>query len=128
DPPDSRWTAVAESPEMPVGPASFIHANSVSTPERKAMQRKRYNREEILQRVRKASADLAAGVPIEQVSAAQQVGLPTLKRWLRDFGTSPTEHSSRLKSLEQENRRLRRTVANLELDNKVLAEALRGNW
>lgn len=92
------------------------------------MQRKRYNRAEILQRVRKASADLSAGVPLEQVSAQHQVALPTLKRWLRDFGPPPAEDASRLKSLEQENRRLRRTVANLELDNKVLAEALRGNF
>jgi putative transposase len=92
------------------------------------MLRKRHNRDEILQRVRKVSADLSAGVPIEQISAQHHVDLPTLKRWLRDFGPSPAEGSSRLKSLEQENRRLRRTVANLELDNKVLAEALQGNF
>jgi putative transposase len=92
------------------------------------MKRKRHNRTEILQKVRKANADLSAGLPIEQVSAQHQVALPTLKRWLRDFGPSQPEEFSRLKQLEQENRRLRRTVANLELDKKVLSEALRGNF
>jgi hypothetical protein len=92
------------------------------------MTRKRHSRAEILSKVREAKIDLAAGVPIEQICIKQQVSQRTLERWLRDVGHSKPDEHPGLKQLEHQIRHLRRTVASLEFDNKVLAEAVRGNF
>jgi len=92
------------------------------------MKRKRHSRSDILVKVRQANAELAAGVPLEEIQRAQQVSLQTLQRWLRDYGGLQPESLSRLTQLEQENRRLRRAVADLEVDKKILSEAVRGNF
>jgi len=92
------------------------------------MKRKRHSRADILVKVRQANADLAAGIPLDQIQQQQQVSLQTLQRWLRDYGGLQPESLSRLTQLEQENRRLRKTVANLEVDKKILTETVRGNF
>jgi hypothetical protein len=92
------------------------------------MKRKRHCRADILVKVREANAELAAGVPLEEIQRAQQVSLQTLQRWLRDYGGLQPESLSRLTQLEQENRRLRKAVANLETDKRILSEAVRGNF
>ncbi len=95
---------------------------------RDAMKRKRHHRTEILLKVRKAEADLAAGIPFEEICTAQQVSAATLKRWLREHGQPPPDGHARLNQLEHENRRLRKALANLEFDKRVLSETLRGNF
>jgi hypothetical protein len=92
------------------------------------MKRKRHSRADILVKVREANAELAAGVPLEEIQRAQQVSLQTLQRWLRDYGGLQPESLSRLTQLEHENRRLRKAVAGLEVDKKILSEAVRGNF
>jgi hypothetical protein len=92
------------------------------------MKRKRHSRADILVKVREANAELAAGVPLEEIQRAQQVSLQTLQRWLRDYGGLQPESLSRLTQLEHENRRLRKTVAGLEVDKRILSEAVRGNF
>jgi hypothetical protein len=92
------------------------------------MKRKRHSRADILVKVRQANADLAAGIPLDQIQQQQQVSLQTLQRWLRAYGGLQPESLSRLTQLEQENRRLRKTVANLEVDKKILTETVRGNF
>jgi putative transposase len=90
--------------------------------------RKRHNRADILLKVRQATDDLAAGIPLEEIGRGQQISLATLTRWLREYGGLQPESLSRLTQLERENRRLRKTVASLEFDKKVLSEAVRGNF
>jgi hypothetical protein len=92
------------------------------------MKRKRHSRAEILRKVKKARADLDAGVPIDEVCLKQEVRLHTLQRWLRENHTPHPDGHARVKQLEHEIRRLRRTVANLEFDKQVLAEAALGNF
>jgi putative transposase len=92
------------------------------------MKRKRHSRADILDKVRQANAEIAAGVPLEEIQRTQQISLQTLRRWLRDYGGLQPENLSRLTQLEQENRRLRKTVADLEVDKQILSEAVRGNF
>ena len=92
------------------------------------MKRKRHSRADILEKVRKANDELAAGVPLEEIQQKQQVSLQTLQRWLRDYGGLQPESLSRLTQLEQENRRLRKAVESLEFDKRILSEAVRGNF
>lgn len=92
------------------------------------MKRKRHTRADILVKVRQANDDLAAGVPLEVIQREQQVSLQTLQRWLRDYGDLQPESVLRLTELERENRRLKKAVASLEFDKRILSEAVRGNF
>ena len=92
------------------------------------MPRQRHSRAEILVKIGEVNADLSSGLTVEQVSLKQNVSVQTLQRWLREHAGSRRESVPRLRQLESENRRLRKTVAELETDKKVLVEAVRGNF
>ena len=46
----------------------------------------------------------------------------------REYGGLNLDQARRLKKLEQENARLKRTVADLALDKQILKEAAEGNF
>lgn len=94
------------------------------------MKRKRHSRTDILARIGEVNADLAAGVPPAEVCAKHEITLQTLRRWLREHASAgpDDEAAPRVKTLEGENQRLRRAVARLEMEKRVLLEAVRGNY
>ena len=49
-------------------------------------------------------------------------------KWRRGYGGLNLDQSRRLKKLEQENARLKRTIADLALDKQILKEAAEGNF
>ena len=53
---------------------------------------------------------------------------PTYYRRRREYGGLNLDQAKRLKRLEQENARLKRTVADLALDKQILKEAAEGNF
>jgi transposase-like protein len=65
--------------------------------------------------------DLAAVLQTLEISEA------TFHRWRAQFGGKKGEEAKRLKELETENSRLKRLLAEAELDKAMLKEALRGN-
>jgi hypothetical protein len=52
----------------------------------------------------------------------------TYYRWKKEYGGLRVDQAKRLKSLEQENSRLKRIVADLSLDNSILKEVASGNF
>jgi len=52
----------------------------------------------------------------------------TFYRWRRQFGGLPVREVARLRELERENARLKRLLAERDLEVDVLKEALRKNW
>jgi putative transposase len=52
----------------------------------------------------------------------------TFYRWRRQFGGLPIREVARLRELERENARLKRLLAERDLEVDVLKEALRKNW
>jgi transposase-like protein len=52
----------------------------------------------------------------------------TYYRWRSEYGGLKGDQVKRLKELEAENARLRRTVSDLTLDKMILAEAAKGNF
>jgi putative transposase len=52
----------------------------------------------------------------------------TFYRWRRQFGGLPVKEVARLRELERENARLKRLLAERDLEIDVLKEALRKNW
>ena len=48
----------------------------------------------------------------------------TCYRWRREYGGMGTNQAKKLKNLENENKRLKKLVADLSLDNAILKEVL----
>mgnify|MGYP001257704936 CR=1 FL=1 len=92
------------------------------------MKRKRHNAEQIVKKLREADAMLASGRSIGQVCQALEVSEQTFHRWRNQYGGMKAGEARRLKELEEENKRLKKVVADLTLDKDILQEALRGNY
>jgi len=52
----------------------------------------------------------------------------TYFRWRKEYGGIKVDQAKRLKALEQENARLKRLLADAELDKAILREAAKGNF
>ena len=92
------------------------------------MKRTRHNPEQIIKKLRDADAMLASGKTIGQVCQALEVSEQTFQRWRNQYGGMKAGEAKRLKELEDENKRLKKVVAELALDKDILQEALRGNF
>jgi len=71
---------------------------------------------------------LAEGVKVDEVIRRLGVNKITYYRWRKEYGGMRTEQAKRLKDLEKENARLKRLLADAELDKAILKEAAEGNF
>ncbi len=90
--------------------------------------RKRHSPEQIIKKLREADSLLATGQSVGQVCQSLEVSEQTLSRWRNHYGGMKAEEAKRLKELEQENVRLKKRLAEAELDKAILKEALQGNF
>ena len=88
---------------------------------------KRHNPEQIVKKLRDAEVMLNNGKSIEEVLKVMEISEATFHRWRNQYGGMKSEEAKRLKDLEGENARLKRLLAEAELDKAMLKEALRGN-
>ena len=88
------------------------------------MARKRHSDEDVLKLLREIELKLTAGADV--ASACRSVGISdaTYYNWRKRFGGMGRAQVSELKSLEKENLRLKKIVAELELDKLILKESL----
>ncbi len=92
------------------------------------MSGKRYSPEEIISKLREAEVYLAEGVSVGEVIRRLGVTKITYYRWRREYGGMKVDQAKRLKELERENARLKRLLADAELDKAILKEAASGNF
>ena len=92
------------------------------------MKRKRHSPEQIIRKLREAEAMLAAEKSIGQVCQALEVSEQTYHRWRNQYGGMKAEEARRLKELEVENKRLKKLLAEAELDKAILKETWEGNY
>ena len=92
------------------------------------MRRKRNSAEEIVNKLREADVALAQGMTAVQVSRKIGVSEQTYYRWRREYGGMKVDQAKRLKELEKENGRLKRLLADAELDKAILREAANPNF
>ncbi|MCC9608116.1 transposase [Blastopirellula sp. JC732] len=90
-------------------------------------KRRRHSAEQIIKKLRDADAMLAAGKSVGEVLQALEVSEATLSRWRTQYGGMKSEEVKRLKSLEEENNRLKRIIADQALDISMLKEIAKGN-
>ena len=87
----------------------------------------RHSPEQIVRKLQKADAMLSVGKTLGQVCQTLEVSEQTFHRWRNQYGGMKAQEAKRLRELEEENRRLKKLLAEAELDKAILKEALRGN-
>jgi len=92
------------------------------------MKRKFHTPEQIVKKLREADAAIASGSTIEQVCRQLEVSDATYYNWRKQYGQMKLDQVKQLKSLQKENARLKKLVADLSLDKAILKEALSGNY
>ena len=88
------------------------------------MRKSRFTEEQIIAVLK----EHAAGTPAQELGRRLGVGVETLYRWKRKYGGMDVSEARRLRALEDENRRLKRIVADQALDITALKDVLSKNW
>jgi len=87
----------------------------------------RHSTEQIVNKLRQADVELAKGQSIAAVCKMIGITDQTYYRWRKEYGGLKVDQAKRFKELEQENARLKRLLADAELDKAILREAARPN-
>jgi len=87
--------------------------------------RKRHSAEDIVRKLRRADELAAAGKTSEEVAAELEVSTATLYNWRRSYGGMDTDAAKELKELREQNGRLKRLLADAELEKDALREVAR---
>jgi putative transposase len=85
------------------------------------MKKKRFTEEQIMFALRQEDS----GIQASEVCRKMGVSEATFYRWKKKFGSLGLPELRRLKQLEEENRKLKRLVADLSLDKVMLQDVLR---
>ncbi len=88
------------------------------------MRKSQFTDEQIIGALKK----LDGGIPAKDVARDLGVNTQTLYRWRKKFGGMDVNEARRLKQLEEENRRLKRLVADLTLDKQMLQDVASRKW
>ena len=86
------------------------------------MKKTRYTDEQIAFALRQAEAGVAPAEICRKLGISEQ----TFYRWKKKFAGLGVAELRRLKQLEEENRKLKRLVADLSLDRQILRDAIEG--
>jgi transposase-like protein len=88
---------------------------------------KEHTAEEIIAKLREAELAISQGRTAAQ--AAKKIGVTeqTYYRWRKEYGGLRTDQARRLRDLEKENARLKKLLAESELDKAILKEAASGS-
>lgn len=92
------------------------------------MKQKRFSVEQIVNKLRQAEVLLSQGQTVAQASKIVSITEQTYYRWRKEYGGLKTDQAKRLKELERENARLKRLLADAELDKAILKEAANPNF
>src|SRR5918912_840993 len=88
-----------------------------------AVKKTRFTEEQMVTILREADEK-----PVPEVAKKHGISAQTLYSWRKHFGSLEPADIKRLRQLEQENGRLKRLVADRDLDIEVLKEITRKKW
>lgn len=92
------------------------------------MARRRHTPEQIIRKLAHGQKLLAGGMDLEEVCRQLEIAESTWARWLNQYGGMKADDAKRLKELEGENARLKKLLAEAELDKLMLKEIAAGNF
>jgi len=85
---------------------------------------KRYTQEQIL----KVLKEIDDGASIASVGRTHGIGVQTIYEWRKRYAGMSKSELAELKALQEENRKLKRIVANMALDIECYKELQKGKW
>ena len=88
------------------------------------MKKSRFTDSQIMDALKRAEA----GIAVPDLCRELGVSTATFYKWRSRFGGMDTSMMSRLKELEEENRRLRRMYVEEKLKAEIASEALAKKW
>ena len=88
------------------------------------MRGKRHKTEEIIRILR----EYDSGKTAEVVCREYNIAVSSLHRWKKKYGDMDLQDAKRLKDLEHENGELKKIVAELTLDNRILKDISEKKW
>ncbi len=92
------------------------------------MKRHRHTPEQIVRKLREGERLLNEGKDLTEVIRHLEVSEPTWNRWRNQYGGMKATEAKRLRELEVENARLKKLLAEAELDKAMLKELAEGNF
>ncbi len=92
------------------------------------MKRRRHTPEQIVRKLREVERLLGEGCTTAEAVKQIEVSEQTFYRWRNQYGAMEAGDARRLRERERENARLKRLVADKELELDALREVARGNW
>ena len=84
--------------------------------------------EQIIRKLREADRLLAEGHQVPEVAKQLEISEATYHRWRAQYGGLKADDAKRLKELAAENTRLKRLLAEAELEKDALRELAKGNF
>ncbi len=92
------------------------------------MKRKRHTPEQIVRKLREGDRMLNEGTDLTEVLRHLEVSESSWARWRAQYGGMKADEAKRLKELERENARLKKLLAEAELEKAMLKELAEGNF
>jgi transposase-like protein len=92
------------------------------------VKKNRYTATQIVGMLREAEGLLGTGKTIEEVCRHLGIAESSYYRWRAEYNGIQVDQVTRMKELEEENRRLKQVVAEQALDISILREVARGNY
>lgn len=92
------------------------------------MKKTRKSPEQIIELLRQADVLLGKGQKVPEACRQLEISEQSYYRWRQKYGGMAPEMARQLRSLEKENARLKKLVADQALDMAILKEAAKGNW
>ena len=90
--------------------------------------RRRHTPDQIIRKLAEGNKLLAGGAELDEVCRHLQISESTWHRWLAQYGGMKANDAKRVKELEAENVRLKKLLAEAELDKAMLKELAEGNF
>jgi len=92
------------------------------------MKRHRHTPEQAVRKLREGERLLTEGTDLTEVLRHLEIAESTWNRWRSQYGGMTVDTVKRLKELETENARLKKLLAEAELDKAMLKELAEGKW
>jgi putative transposase len=85
---------------------------------------KRFTPDQIVTKLRQADVELGKGLTVKEVCRKVEISEHTYYRWRQKYGGMSPQLIKELKTLQKENQRLRKIVADQRIDMEILKEAI----